>query len=588
MGKKAILASLGIVVVLLSNCAKIGAPSGGKLDETPPAIKKSVPENFSINTKPTEFEITFDEYVQLKEINQKLLISPPLQERPEIRLKGKSLIVELKEELKENTTYTFNFFDAIVDNNEGNPIENFEYVFSTGEELDSLSLSGNVIKAFDLEVDENVYVLLHKNTEDSAFNKLTPDYVTKADEEGNFRINNLKADSFRIYALKDVNMNYMFDQSGEAIAFLDTAIFIKPNSQAELDSNLLDSAAVILRPPDLGNLNLYLFQEEIKEQYLKSQERNRSQHLLFVFNEPLTEHPELNLIEKETQTDWFLREEYVLKDSVSYWIKDTSISNIEFLNLELIYLKEDSANNLVKFRDTINLRYTKTVQTRPRRRETEPTEIPVPTIAITSNISRSRSFDLNKRIKLETPTPIIQTDTSKMLLVEAEDTLKKHVEYEFIKDNLSQRICYLSVPWTEDKSYDLTFYPGAFVDMYNTTNDTTIQHFKTQSLEYYGAILLSLSNLEDNLIVQLLDMKDEVLREQVVKTDSLIEFRYLSPGQYKLKAIVDWNSNGKWDTGNFAEKKQPEEALFYTEEIQIRSNWDYELEWIIHTHRTKH
>jgi len=587
MGKKAIFIFIGIAVILLNHCAKIGAPSGGKLDESPPEIKKSVPENFSTNTQLTEFEITFDEFIQLREINQKLLISPPLQERPEIRLKGKSLIVELQEELKPNTTYTFNFFDAIVDNNEGNPIENFEYVISTGDQLDSLSLSGKVIRAFDLKADENIYVLLHKNQADSFFVKSVPNYVTKADEEGNFRINNLKADTFRIYALKDANMNYMFDQIGEAIAFLDTAIFMKPDNRTELDSTLLDSIATILRPPDIRNIELFLFKEEKKEQYLKSQERNSPHHLLFIFNEPLIESPGINLIERDTGNDWFLREDYVLKDSVSFWIKDTSISNTEFLNLELVYLKEDTANNIVEFRDTLNLRYTKPAKIKSSRRGTEPEEVLTPTIHISSNISRGKSFDLNKKIKLETPTPISQTDTSKILLIEAGDTLKRPIEFTFKKDTLGQRIFYLSVAWTENKLYDLTFFPGAFVDMHDAINDTTILHFKTQSQEYYGAIILSLSNLRENLVVQLMDGKNEVMKERVVKNDSIIKFRYLTPGQYKLKAIVDWNSNGIWDTGNFKRKKQPEEVLFYKEEIQVRSNWDYEIEWIIDTRRKK-
>lgn len=585
--KLLILILFGIVSIFIHRCAKVGTPSGGRVDETPPQIKKSIPANYSKNVQARKFEITFDEYVQLREVNQKLLVSPPLEERPEIRLKGKSLIVELSEDLIPNTTYTFNFFDAIADNNEGNPLENFEFVISTGTEIDSLSISGNVIRAFDLALDENVYIILHENLEDSAFTNLVPDYVSKADESGNFRLNNLKADTFRLYALKDANMNYRYDQPGEWIAFNDSIIVVKPKRDSYEDTNRLDSTALALNLPVIQNLELYLFQEEKFEQYLKSAERKGPEHLLFVFNEPLTMTPEINLVERDAKDSWYQPERYMNGDSVGFWISDTAISSLEFLDVEVLYLKQDSTSNLVTFRDTVTLRYTKPAQPRTRGRDTEPEEETPERIRITSNVSGNRTFDLNGRIRLETTSPIQKIDTSRIELLEVEDTLQLPVAFQFTEDSLGQRIFYVSLDWKENTSYNLTLFPGALIDLYNMTHDTTALRFKTQAQAYYGAILLTVSNIKQDIIVQLLDGKDEVLKETSARKDSLITFRYLKPGQYKLKSIVDWNANGAWDTGDFIKKIQPEEVLLYPEDIQVRSNWEYEIDWIIQTYRTQ-
>jgi len=585
--KHVILLLIGTLLLSLYHCAKVGTPSGGKLDESPPEIKKSIPENHSTNVRTNKFEITFDEYIQLKEVNQKLLISPPLQERPEIRLKGKSLIVEFTEELDTNTTYTFNFFDAIADYNEGNPLENFEFVISTGEEIDSLSISGKAIRAFDLETEENVYILLHENLEDSAFTNLVPNYVSKADKSGGFRLNNLKADTFRLYALKDANMNYRYDQPTELIAFLDSMIIVRPNLQPLLDTNRLDSTAITINAPVIQNLELYLFQEEKFEQYLKSTERNRSEHLLFIFNESLKTTPEINLLERDDDTAWYLPERYVNGDSVSFWIRDTAISNIEFLTLEVLYLGKDSTNNLVEFRDTVTLRYTEPIEPRTRGRNTEPEEELAPKINITLNLSGGRVMDLNGKIRLGTTTPILQIDTSRIELVEVEDTLQYPVPFQLTGDTLGRRTFFITPSWKENSLYNLKLFPGAFTDLYQVTHDTIAFRLKTQTMDYYGAILLSVSNVTQDLIIQLMDGKDEILKETFVGADSLITFRYLKPGQYKLKTIIDRNTNGRWDPGDFSRKIQPEEVLYYSEEIEVRSNWEYEIDWMINTYRTR-
>ncbi|UCG28226.1 MAG: Ig-like domain-containing protein [Bacteroidales bacterium] len=579
--KDIILPFVLLFVILLTHCAKVGSPSGGEVDKTPPRVLKSYPDNYSVDFQGKKIEITFDEYIQLMELNQKLIISPPMKEKPDIRLKGKSILVDIEEELLENTTYTFNFFDAIADNNANNPLENFEFVFSTGNTIDSLSLEGKAIKAFDLQPEENVFIVVHENLDDSAFMKMIPVYVTKADEKGFFRINNMKQDTFRVFALKDANMNYMYDQPGEFIAFADTVVILNPLLHAAPDSSLTDSLSTPGITERISGINLYLFQQKIYNQYLQSSERKTANHLLFVFNEPLLRQPRIEPVNFTAEGSWYIKEYYVTGDSLSFWIRDTTISNMEFLEFEFSYLMTDSTDQLSEFKDTITLRHSEPARTRSRRRPIEEGTEETPAIPITSNTSGGIPFDLNKKIVLESPTPVLMVDTSKIHVYESRDTMKNNLDFMVLTDTLGPRKFYLIRTWKEDTMYDLRFLPGAFSDIYGLANDTTFIRFKTRNLDYYGTLMLSVNRVDQNLLVQLLNEKSEVLRENRVMNDTLIEYRYLHPGKYKLKSVCDWNSSGKWDPGNLQEKRQPEEVLLYPEEIQIRSNWEYEIDWII-------
>ena len=236
------------LILLLSDCAKIGSPTGGPRDEDPPKLVESEPENYSLNFEGNEIEITFDEYIRLNNINQELVISPPIGENPDVRLKNKSILINLMgTELKENTTYTLNFGMAIEDNNEGNELPNFEFVFSTGDYLDSLAVYGQVLEAFSLQPpEEPMTVMLYDTLSDSIVYREPPIYIGKTDEEGYFRIQNIRPDTFKLFALKDMNYNLLFDIPNEPVAFLDTVLLLNPEffSKFEPDTAITDTTLI--------------------------------------------------------------------------------------------------------------------------------------------------------------------------------------------------------------------------------------------------------------------------------------------------------------------------------------------------------
>ncbi len=398
-----------ILALLYFQCARVGTPIGGEKDESPPRVKKSIPENYSIHFEGDKIEIDFDEFFRLIELDQKLVVSPPLEEKPEILPKGKTLVIDLKtNELRENITYTFNFSDAIVDNNEGNPIENFEFVFSTGSTIDSLSVIGTIIWAFDLQPEEDVFVMLYENLNDSAPIIEFPAYIAKADDEGKFRVNNIKADTFRVIGLKDMNLNYKFDLAGEPIAFMDSLLFIGMGKKTELvRDDTTQTGKALIKPP---NINLYLFTEEEEEQYLKSSERPSSYQIIFIFNKPLTTELIVNPIDFSPPDDWYLKEDYQNGDTISYWIKDSTIANAEVLTAELIYPVKDSTGVFKPYSDTVTLRYSKPVKARRKKRQETEQEERLLKLGI--NVTRGSRLDLNSNIVIESPTPVLNIDTS--------------------------------------------------------------------------------------------------------------------------------------------------------------------------------
>jgi hypothetical protein len=379
--KKPVLLYITAFLSVVYGCAKVGSPTGGIKDVTPPEIIESKPANYSTDFNSKKIEITFDEYIQLKNIQQELLTSPPLKEKPENRLMGKSLVVDLNNELKENTTYTLNFGNAIADNNEGNVLANYEFVFSTGDHVDSMSVTGKLVNAFNLKPEEDpVFIMLYENLTDSAPYIDIPSFIGKTNKDGSFAVNNIKADTLRIFALKDANSNLLFDASNENIAFIDSSFILSP----ELIETTLYYLADSLLPADsidedlklrgfvidsisgdtvkveeklkyALHVNLYLFQEENIYQYLTTKEREAREKLIFEFKRPLYDSLEIVPLNFTRGNEWFIKEKSAANDTIVYWIKDSLIINTDTLSLQLKYTVVDTLNNFVTKVDTVKL-----------------------------------------------------------------------------------------------------------------------------------------------------------------------------------------------------------------------------------------
>ena len=514
------------ISLFISGCAQVVAPTGGEKDTTPPVILKSTPENGSTLFNSNEIELEFDEFIVLKNLNEQLIVSPPLKYKLKSKIKGKKLILEIEDTLKENTTYVLNFGNAITDLNEGNPVLNYQYVFSTGGMLDSLSLSGKLLDAFTLGVEEKAYVMLYPKFEsDSVPSKELPTYVTKTDKEGNFNISNIKEGSYQLFALKDANNNYLYDRPDEKVAFIDTLLLI--------DSN------------QIKNIVLYSFAENKDKQFLEEQKMNNTR-LALTFKLPVNNF-KYELL--DTNSNLVIKTRQV-ENKVYLWLKEMD-------NVKLKMRVEEG-----EFLDTISFKV-----------DSLPT---ASSLKLKEKLSPVQNF--YESISLVFDQPIVAMDVSSMKVLDSDSA---SLSFKINKDSINDGKAWLQFPFMEDSTYQIQFLPGSFTDIYGRTNDTISSAISFNKAENFGKLILTITT-SDTLpkILQLTDSRGKVLREKYYYK-GLIEFPYLKPGTYHLKLIFDANNNGKWDSGNFYNGLQPERTLLFDEPISIRENWDKEINWII-------
>jgi len=583
----------------------MGTFYGGPKDLDPPKVITSKPENYSLRFTGQKIEITFDEFIVLKDISRELIISPPLKERPDVRLRNKTIIIDLKNELNENTTYTLNFCKAIADNNEGNILTNYEFVFSTGDFLDSLSIEGRVLNAFDLQPSKDpISIMLYNKIEDSIPLKEIPVYIGKTDTKGAFRINNLRADTYKIFALKDQNYNFLFDMTDEEIAFADTIIPLTPEFLRSLPERLAKPDTVPLRPAvkkTVGRItadtlqriqsdsitkkyelpaiyvDMFSFTEQSKFQFISFNQRMSSELIEFGFNLPLKEELVIRPLNIDTSGSWFLPEANTARDTFKIWLTDTTFINQDTLKFELIYSVLDSMGNIYSKNDTLNFLYRKPVKTRSRRADEKEVK-EIPKLNVTTIKNRS-NLDLNRSIPFTFNFPLLKTDNSFINLFVTKDSIEHRIGYEIKRDSISLRRLALENKWEEKTPYRLLILPGAFTDIYGNTNDTIKSVFTTTEKESYGTLILDISEVTTPLVIQLMNTNEVVIEERYISHDDKVIMEYLSPASYIVKFIHDRNNNRKWDTGNYLEHRQAEKVSYYVDEITIRANWELEINY---------
>jgi hypothetical protein len=605
-------ASAGLtgLLLLVYACAKVGAPTGGVQDFNPPVYVGSEPANRAVNFDGETIEITFDEYIQLKNQSQELLISPPLQKRPVIRIRDKSIRVTLNNELLPLTTYTINFGNAITDNNEGNVLPDFEFVFSTGNTLDSLSVTGKVLNAFDLKTpgkEEEILIMLYTHLSDSAPLVEIPRFIGKAGNTGLFSVNNIPADTFRIIGLRDINNNRIYDPGLESIAFLDSFLFIsaekvKPvtfikdtvriihpaaktgRSGKDVRRLLADTTIVPGKLLNAMQVSLLYFQEESQAVFLKSKERETAEKIRLVFSRPPHDTVRIKPLNFNPAGEWYLPEISKGRDTLAYWITDTLISRQDTLKFSLAYWTTDSTGQLITRRDTLALRNQRVEDKNPavkRGRTVTVSEQPRNMLALTSDIPDKGIQALNRPVTFTVQRPLLKTDPDFSEFYRLDDTLSFAQPFTLSTDSVLIRVFRLECGWQEDHSYRLLLKPGAVTDIYGFINDSLEISFTTQREDYYGRILVSLGSERLPLVLQLLDDKEKLLDQQVLTTSGTAVFDFLPPRKYILKAIHDANANGKWDTGNYLKHIQPERVFYHRMTDPVRSNWDHEVSWTI-------
>lgn len=569
-------------LAFLSSCANVGNPTGGPKDSIPPEIVSTVPEYLSTNFDGEDIRLTFNEYVVFDELSQKLVVSPPMKKKPIFKSKGKTLIVEFKEELKENTTYSLDFKDAVKDNNESNPYEDLRFAFSTGETIDTLQVAGYVKNAFDLEPVEDALVLLHRLHDNTAFFDSIPDYIAKTNEEGYFEIKNIAQDKYRLYTVVDSDNSLTYNQGGELIAFADSIIWPDARFIAKQDTiiNGEDTLAVS------GEVEYYpgiqfmmLFEEETFDQFMDSYKRSAANKVDFVFAESLSDSFKIDLLKPEPTEDWVFIESNLKNDSLTLWITDTLISRVDTLLFDVKYLVKDTLDQLVTTRDTLELIYEKPKVNNKKRKKKKEVE-KAPEINLSVNI-KSRGHDIYQKIVITAPEPLEVFDTSMVRLYQNVDTILTEIPMTVERDSMSIRRFFVEHLWEPEATYTFQVDSGAAKNIYGIPSRKIDQKFTIQEERYYGTIILNIKNLNGPAIVQLLknDKEETVLQKIQVLEEGEITFPYLKPEKYKMKVIFDKNKNGKWDTGYLANGIQPERVAYFPKIVKIKGNFDFNEDW---------
>ena len=513
-----------LFILSFADCAKKGTPSGGPRDTIPPVIVRSSPENYTTNFTGSEIEIRFDEYIKLKEVNKELIISPPMKYTPIITplSTSKTLRIKILDTLKPNTTYSFNFGNSIVDNNEENKFEYYKYIFSTGSYIDSLKLSGRVKDAQLIAPEIPTTVMLYEANEaftDSIIYSEKPTYITVTkDSTGVFELTNLKEGKYLLLALKEKNNDYIFQPQNDKIGFEKELITIPTDS----------------------SYTLTLFKETPDYKFVRASQVGKN-HIVFGYEgradsidiELLSEKPEnyISTVFKDEK-----------KDTLHYWFKPAietdslifKVTNKNFIDTSTVRMRE-------LFKDSLTISALKT-----------------------------GTLKLKDTFKLRANTPLITFDAAQFQVMAKDSSFVESTVTLNKKYNWAE----VYFPKTEDQTYSINILPGALTDFFEKTNDTIQFNVNTRLESDYGTLNLTLVNVEAfPIIVQILDSKYNIVAEKYLTENKDVFFGALSPDKYFIRIIYDENENRSWDTGSFLNRMQPERIIYYPTQIEVRANW---------------
>ncbi len=592
---------LYILALLVVGCANPGSgPDGGPYDETPPRIVEMNPPIGTCNAKAKKVSIVFDELIKVEDVQEKIIVSPPQTEMPEIKVSGRRISVELLDTLKENVTYTIDFSDAIVDSNEGNPLGNFTYYFSTGAQIDSMEVSGFVLAAENLEPVSGILVGLHSNMADSAFVSAPFERVARTDGAGHFSIKGVSPGKYRIYALKDIDNDFKYTR-GEMLAFNRDTIIPEAFPDVRMDTLWADTVhidtikqvAYTHFMPD--NVTLLAFTEKnLIRQFLKSQ--REPEYFKIFFTAPSTQIPVARLLNSQIKNPW-IEERTIGNDTITYWLRDTALINCDTLRVEYSYeAVNDSTFEAYTQVDTLELipkfgyakrqkfkaedmeKWQKELEKRHRKGDFTQETPPVEPLKIDYAISSSLAPDQNLKFRL--PEPAERIDTTGIHLFLKVDSIYVEAAYRLEQDTLSLRDYTLRSEWRPGQEYVLNIDSACIAGISGKVNAAYDVKVSIPPIEKYGALFLIIPDADSTALVQLLS-KDEGIIKQLPVVKGRVDFFYLKPGTVYARLINDRNGNGRWDEGNYEEGVMPEEVYYFPKRFEIRENWDVEQTWTL-------
>lgn len=589
-----------VLAVILGGCANMAqGPTGGKKDTQAPVLMKSVPSQNERNVKEKRIEIDFNEYIQVNNPSQNLVVSPPQKSAPIVKAVGKKMVVQLKDSLLPNTTYTLDFRNCIGDYTENNLVKDFCHAFSTGETLDTLVISGTVLNAQDLLPLENICVGVYSSDEDSLFTTTRFERIGKTDANGRFSIKGVAGKRYKIYALEDLNSNYFYDQVGEGVAFQEMELPIPTvNITYRYDTTYKDSTTIdtIITKKEMkyapDSFMLRFFHKEIKLQEFNKIERSDRKHFTLFFKKAEISVPEITPVDFTPAGKWYMAEPNKTTDTIVYWITDSAVYNRDSLTIATNYLITDSAENFVPHADTLIAGLTpRYLKEEAEKAKEESAQIKKyerrgkvkPRSNVISMMNQNGSIEIADSLIIWWKYPLSTVKEENVHLYYMKDSTKVPVKLN-VKQTKNQRSFFVDAEIIQGEKYTLLVDSAAVFDYYGNHNNKDSITFRRKMEDEYGQIKLNLSQQEGMSIVQILNSTGGVVMEK--KTDkSVVEFVNVTPGTYYVKLIEDRNNNGKWDTGVYAERKQPENVYYFTKSIKLRAGWSVEEDWDVKKER---
>lgn len=606
MERKNLLLCL-LALLLTAACASIGNPDGGRFDETPPRVVGSSPADGAVNVSKRKVQILFDEYIKLEKASEKVVISPPQIEPANVRADGKRVKVDFYDSLRANTTYTIDFSDAIEDNNEGNPMGQYTFSFSTGDVIDTMQVSGRVLNAADLEPIKGIMVGLYpadSTWNDTLFRTRPFLRVSRTNGEGRFTIKGVKDGAYRVRALDDKDGDFVFSQKNERVAF-DTTVYVTgsfPDVRMDTvwrDSLWYDSIRVVpythYTPDDVL---LLAFLEDGQERHLLKTVYPEPTSFTFYFTAPSDSTPRikgLNFDERCLVADASLK-----NDTVTFWVTDTAlIHRQDTLSMILSYMETDTLGQLVVTNDTLDLSpkttYAKIAAERSkqieawekdRERRQKKAKKPLPyeenpyeRIWLEAGFKPSGSLAPNQNVRYLAKEPILEVDTTKIHFYVKKDTDWLPAPFLFMPEERSAKSYMLYAEWEPGQKYRFVMDTAAVVSVLEHESKSVRQEFHVRAVEEYGSIFIHVISPDTGVVVQLLSKNDKVEAQQRTDKEGNADFFFMKPGEYYMRCYVDANGNGQWDTGDYASGLQPERVYYFGKPLPLKAQWDLRQDW---------
>lgn len=586
-----------VAALLLCACASIGRPDGGPKDITPPVFVGSDPGYGALNVSNPKIRLQFDENVKLQDVMTKVVVSPTQRNTPAVTGNGRTITVELKDTLRDSTTYTIDFTDAIQDLNEGNPLDGFSFAFSTGPTIDSLCISGMVLEARTLEPAQSITVGATRNLSDTALTKVPFERVTRTNQLGQFSLRNLAPGSYRVYAINDLNRDNMWDRS-EDIAWLDSLVVPWAETVAVADtlvaSNGADSIVTRYRSrmmPD--DILLTWSNEGYKPQYLADNDRPDPNKITLRMGAHADSLPRLSvllpeLLKGRSLDSLAVTQSSATLDTITYWLRDSALILSDTIRLAASYRRTDSLGSIVWYADTLTMtnrrKSTPKEESKPKAKAdtTETFKQPMAGVSLTTAAAILPGVPLV--LRLDAP-PADFDPAAVRLELAVNDTVSEPVEgFALVQpDPLDPMLWTAEVDWLPASKYVLTADSAAWHTIYGLPTQVLKSDINVPDPKEFSTLYFNLSGLPDGIpaVVELLDKSDNpVARTTVQPGASRAEFKWVKPGTYYARLVADRNANGKWDAG-VVDSIHPEDTYYYPRKVALKKNWDLEQTWDI-------